>query len=271
MADDDFPQEISEDEATRRAMSIDTDAMLKELESMTDIEEPPAPEPEAAEAPELGVDEHGNDLPLPPAKDPVPPGYIEFEGRTWPIDEVRALLQLNQRMRDDPDVATRVSGAIAPPPETEPKLPEWIDPEDRTAVGLWHETQAAKTRAEQAERRLTAKSEEERRAHVVDSFRSAVSQFRTKHPNLNDEQVAQIADMTGRANIIEGLERTEGSLAAAFDRGMEMTMWSTPDLRSLALADQSDTVPANDKAQARKQKSRRTDGRDAGRRAPVDG
>ena len=63
------------------------------------------------------------------------------------------------------------------------------------------------------------------------------------HGAQADDQVRQIADATGRANIIEGLERTEGSLTAAFDRGMEMTMWGTPELRSLAQAANADNVP----------------------------
>ena len=100
----------------------------------------------------------------------------------------------------------------------------------------------AETARIQAEQRQTA--ERDQRARVVDSFRSAVGSFKSKYPNLSDEQVRQIADATGRANIIEGLERTEGSLTAAFERGMEMTMWGTPELRSLAQAANADNVAA---------------------------
>lgn len=244
-----FPTEMSE-----------VDAMLASLHELTDVENDddetstdPAGggEQAASEGSETVGDEGGDgDSITPPAL--APPGTIEFEGRFLPVDEVRQLLAFSERLKTEPDFATRVRDAATAPKETA-ALPAHVDPEDPFQVATWHELQAAKaeTARIQAEQRTNA--ERDQRARVVDSFRSAVSSFKVKYPNLTDDQVRQIADATGRANIIEGLESTEGSLTAAFDRGMEMTMWGTPELRSLASAANADTVTTK-KSQDRKSK-----------------
>lgn len=173
----------------------------------------------------------------------APPGTIEFEGQYLPIDEVRALLALNDRLKAEPETAQRVSDAIRPQERTN-VLPEWIDPEDATAVRLYEEVQSARAETARLQAQNNQSTERDQRARVVDSFRNAVSSFKAKYPGLSDEQIAKVADATGRANIVEGLERSEGSLTAAFDRGMEMTMWSDPNLRSLVAQAQQDKVPS---------------------------
>lgn len=179
----------------------------------------------------------------------APPGTIEVEGQYLPIDEVRALLALNDRLKAEPETAQRVSDAIKRQ-ERANVLPEWIDPEDSTAVRLYEEVQSARAETARLQAANNQTNERDQRARVVDSFRSAVSSFKSKYPGLSDEQIAKVADATGRANIVEGLERSEGSLTAAFDRGMEMTMWSDPNLRSLVAAAQSDSVrPKTDRKQ----------------------
>jgi hypothetical protein len=223
-----FPTEIS-----------DVDAMLAALNEI--VEEAPKPEeeepePVAAKDPyPHGVDEHGNDIkPDEPEVAIAPPGTIEFEGQYLPIDEVRALLALNDRLKAEPETAQRVADAISP--KTAPVanvLPDWVDPEDTTAVKLYEEVQAAKAETARLQAQNAQVNERDQRAKVVDSFRSAVSSFKAQYPHLTDEQIAKVADLTGRANIVEGLERSEGSLTAAFEKGMTMTLWSDPTLRSL--------------------------------------
>jgi hypothetical protein len=170
----------------------------------------------------------------------APPGTIEFNGRFIPVDEVEQLLAFSERLKTEPDFANRVREAAVPKTTTE--LPPHVDPEDAFQVATWHDLQAAKAETARLQAEQRTASERDQRARVVDSFRNAVSTFKAKYPGLTDDQVRQIADATGRANIIEGLERTEGSLTAAFDRGMEMTMWGTPELRSLAQVANADNV-----------------------------
>lgn len=247
---DDFPQEKSELEAA----FPDLDQMLDGLHEIAGTEpgETPGPSEEegGGEAPSEG--EEGSEE-VPTASSPTPPGYIDFEGQQLPVDQVRALLELDRKMREEPEVAARVGAALRPPAEPA-ALPEWIDPEDTQAVRLYQHSESVRAEANEAKAQLAQVSERDQRARVVDSFKTAVVQFRAKYPNLNDEQVAQIADATGRANIVEGLERTEGSLTQAFDRAMEMTMWGTPALRSLALASDGATV-SPDKSKERKSKT----------------
>jgi hypothetical protein len=209
---------------------------MSEVDALNEIRDEGTPEEEVEEEEvkaSLGVDEHGNDL-AEPEPEPVlaPPGTIEFEGRFLPVDEVRALLALNDKLKNEPETSTRVAAALKEP-EPANVLPSWIDPDDPTAVRLYEEVQSAKAETAKLQAQNNQRSEQDRRAQVVDSFRSAVSSFKGRYPDLTEEQVAKVADATGRANIIEGLERSEGSLTAAFDRGMEMTLWSDPGLRSL--------------------------------------
>jgi hypothetical protein len=253
-----FPRELSELDLAHAA--LDTDAMLAGLNDLTDIggdtsatsvDEETTEQPGDAQVTE-GDGGGGADATVPT---PVPPGMVDFEGKLLPVEEVRALLALSDRLKEDPEAAKRIAEAAKGPvaTDTPPALPSFIDPTDTTAVGLYREVEGLKAAEARREAQSRTNAESVRRANVVDSFRSAVSNFKAAHPNLTDEDVAKVADATGRMNIIEGLERHEGSLTAAFERGMEMTMWGTPELRSLAAADNADKV--SDKNKVRKQKS----------------
>jgi hypothetical protein len=225
----------------------EVDAMLASLHELTTVETDDEETSEGATEEGSGTDDaagaEGGDGPSDDTSPSLaPPGTIEFEGQYLPIDEVRQLLAFSERLKTEPDFASRVREAAVPKAATD-ELPAHVDPEDAFQVQTYRDLQAARaeTARIQAEQRTNA--ERDQRARVVDSFRGAVSSFKAKYPGLTDDQVRQIADATGRANIIEGLERTEGSLTAAFDRGMEMTMWGTPELRSLAQAANADNVP----------------------------
>lgn len=247
MSDDDFPRELSETDAAMAGI----DEMLAGLHDLTETNETNG-DADNGEGEEGGsADEtpvHVDD----PA-DPVPPGYLRFEGRDLPIDEVRGLLAFSERLKAEPDTAQRVATAVTAPTQTQ--LPDWIDPEDTATVKMYEHTEAIRAENSRLNAQVTQSAERDQRARVVDSFKSAVTAFKTEHPGLTDAQVAQIADATGRANIIEGLERSEGSLTAAFSKGMEMTMWGTPSLRSLALSDNDAKVTDNKSADRKKKAS----------------
>lgn len=193
---------------------------------------PPTPDEEEA---------GGGEVPTPSAP-LTPPGYIDFEGQQLPVADVRAFLELNERLRTDPAAAERVTQALQPPQEA-PKLPDWLDPEDTQSVQMWQHLQSVEQKANAITARAAHDHERENRARVVDGFRSGVAAFKAKYPHLNEDQIAQIARATGQANIVDGLEKTEGSIAAAFEKGMDMTMWGDPKLRSLAQPEGGTTVP----------------------------
>lgn len=258
---DTFPREIEQDEAT--AIALDTDAMLAELHELTGVlavdEESPTREgvEEQPAGDEPVVGEHDDASDTAPSTPAVPPGYLEFEGRILPVEEVRALLALNERMKAEPEVAYRIHQAVTPTP-TAPAaetIPDWVDQDDPFQVNMWREQQRTRAEAEAAQARLAAQSETERRAQVVDSFRAGMAEFRSQYPNLTDEQAAMVADLAGRAGILDGLERSEGSLKAAFVKGMDMTLWATPQLRSAVLGGTGATVPPNGKSEDRKVKA----------------
>ena len=197
---------------------------------------PPATEPEG-----------GEEEPTPQASAPLtPPGYIDFEGQQLPVADVRAFLELNERLRSDPAVAERVTKALQAPSE-DPKLPEWIDPEDQSTVQMYRHLQTIEQKANAFSAQAAQAAERDQRARVVDGFRAGVASFRARYPHLSDDQIAQISQATGRANIVDGLERTEGSISAAFDKGLEMVLWSDPKLRSLAQSEEQTTVPPKDR------------------------
>lgn len=209
-------------------------------ESTEETGETSQPGPEASE-----------EAPQPPAAPLTPPGYIDFEGQQLPVADVRAFLELNDRLKSDPAVAERVTKALAPPVEA-PPLPEWIDPEDRSTVNMWNHLQEVEKNANAVRFQAQQVAEREQRARVVDGFRAGVASFRARYPHLTEDQIAQVAQATGKANIVDGLERTEGSISAAFDKGLEMVLWSDPKLRSLAQGEAQTTVP--DKSKDRKGK-----------------
>lgn len=212
-------------------------------------EDAPQPDEEEVETPEptTGAGEGEEEPPSPQASAPLtPPGYIDFEGQQLPVSDVRAFLELNERLRSDPATAERVTKALSPPQET-PSLPDWIDPEDATTVQMYRHLEAVEQKANAFSAQAQQAAERDQRAKVVDGFRAGVSAFRAKYPHLDDDQIALVAQATGRANIVDGLERTEGSISAAFERGMEMTMWGDPKLRSLAEQDQQTKVPPKDR------------------------
>lgn len=247
-----FPRELSELETA----FPDTDAMLDELRELSGVSdeitdagehgtdaptrgagsEGEAPDPAATAGTEGGASSS-----LPPSV--APPGTVQIGDEFVPVQEAQALLEFSRRMRTEPEVATRVSDALTRP--TEPAaLPEWVDPDDAFQVNMYHQNQQAMAAQAQTTAELQARAQRDRQAHVVDSFRSALSNFRSAHPNLTETQVSAIAHSTP-PEIIDGLERKEGSVTAAFERAMEMTMWSDPELRSLALADNAGNVAAN--------------------------
>ena len=241
-----FATEVSEVDAMLAALHEMTDVdETTDQESSTGTEEHPAGDAGSEGLPAAG-DEEGEAVAQtsPPI---APPGTIEFEGQYLPIEDVRALVALNEKLKAEPETAQRVAEAITPKP-ADNVLPEWLDPDDTTSVRLYEEMQAAKAETARLQAHAAQTNERDQRARVVDSFRSAVSGFKAKYPDLSDDQIAKVADATGRANIVEGLERTEGSLTAAFDRGMEMTLWSDPALRSLVVEAQGDKVsPKSDR------------------------
>lgn len=212
-------------------------------------EEPSAPTEEPGDANPPEEPEPSEETPPPPTASLTPPGYIDFEGQQLPVADVRAFLELNERLRSDPAVAERVTKALQPPAET-PALPEWLDPEDTTAVNMYRELEAIKGRSNALAAQAAQVQERAQRAKVVDGFRAGVASFKARYPHLSEDQIAQIAQATGRANIVDGLERTEGSISAAFDKGLEMMLWSDPKLRSLAQPEAGATVP--DKSNKRK-------------------
>jgi hypothetical protein len=261
-----FPRELSLTDALHSALDLDTESLIDELNGMvgaTDTE----PDDKTATTDDTetggGTDDKttqgGADTGAPGSDDQpkaVPPGMIEFDGELLPEAEVRDLLALNARLKADPEAAQRIAEAAKAPAKVEDKgaeLPSFIDPEDPAAVALWTKLQALEANEARRNQEAANSREQTRRAQVVDSFRSAVSNFKVSHPNLTDADIARIADATGKANIVEGLERSTGSLTAAFEKGMEMSLWGDESLRSLALADNE--VKVTDKARDRKSKS----------------
>lgn len=216
----------------------------------------PEETPESGTGEETGAatpeTEGGEEAVAPPSAPLTPPGFIDFEGQHLPVADVRAFLELNERLRSDPAVAERVTKALSPPTEA-PALPDWLDPEDQSSVKMWQHLQSVEANANTLRAQATQSQEREQRARVVDGFRAGVASFRSRYPQLNEDQVAAVAQATGRANIVDGLERTEGSIAAAFDKGLEMVLWSDPNLRSLAQGDGTTTVPPKSKDRKAKQ------------------
>ena len=113
----------------------------------------------------------------------LPPGYVQVGDEILPENEWKALLELNRRVKNEPETATRVRAAIlgekplveqASDPDA---LPVWLNPDDEQAVFMFRQQQRIdrelqEIKAQEAQRAQQAQlsAEETRKSQVIDAF-----------------------------------------------------------------------------------------------------
>ena len=199
--------------------------------------------------------------------DLLPPGYVRVGEEVLSETEARALLELNRRVKDDPDTATRVRNALlgqqptqeqAPDPDA---LPAWLDPDDQQAVFQYRQTQRIDAELQEIKRNEAQRvqqqalsQEEARRVEVIDAFRGSMKEFRDDHPTFGPEDLKVITDRAASMGLLESPEKVGGTLRAGIVTALDTAMWSMPEYRERAAS--GATVPTKEqKSATRKQKS----------------
>jgi hypothetical protein len=199
----------------------------------------------------------------------VPPGMVAVGDDFISEQEARALLDLNRQVKEDPAKAAAIAAALgghvptqeAPAPVQSDALPEWIDPDDATAVAQHRETQELRSelaRIREAEQRREAEfrtqQEQSRRGQVVDAWRDAVATFRTAHPDFDEADIKVLADRAAGLGMLANPEAVGGSLRGGFEIALDAALWATPQYRERAMS--GATVPSKQEQSAsRKQKA----------------
>ena len=197
----------------------------------------------------------------------LPPGYVQVGDEVLPENEWKALLELNRRVKTDPDTATRVRAAIlgekpvveqVPDPD---QLPVWLNPDDEQAVFLFRQQQRidrelTEVRQQEATRQQQAKlsAQETRKVQVLDAFRTGMKEFRDEHPALGPEEMKEIISRASSMGLLENPEKVGETLQGGIITALDTAMWSLPDIREKVAG--GATVPDKQKqSSTRKQKS----------------
>lgn len=255
---------------------LDIDAMLEDLHN--DFQEPektgrPEDDEEfARSAPYTGTGatadaEVDETPPLPELDSVLPPGFVQFGDEILPENEVKALVELNRRVKSDEDTARRVRAAVLneqPAQQQAPEadaLPVWIDPDDQPAVHMYRQQQRIEAELEALKRESTQRDQAQAQAQesarvteVRDAFRVSMKEFRDEHPVFDLTDLNAIANRAASLGLLEHPEKVGGTLKGGIVTALETAMYATPEFREKAAA--GATVRTQEQKSAnRKQKS----------------
>lgn len=187
----------------------------------------PAEPPVATPAPggELGGDIERTPVP------PAPPSALD----AIPPDRQAVLLSLDRAMQD-PDLRSRVLGALEPPAPAPappaPQLPAHIDPESFEAQ-MWTRLNQIGERMDQMASAEIERLEQARFTQRASAAANeAGSRFAARYEGrLSHEDVAAIATQAGSSGIAERFANGAPDLAAAFDQALEHVLWTNESWR----------------------------------------
>lgn len=206
------------------------------------------------------IDEETDDNePVPPVvpdeiTDPVQPQTVLVNGQQVPLADVQRLWEFDQFLRSNPDAAERVQQAVTPPqspvppaaetpPANEVTPPEFLDLEDPKDKFFWDQILANKQQLDTFTRQAQQIAEAESQRRYTEDAECAVANFRTQHPNFNDDQILSLRQHARDMNIIGALAATTSNLIDAFSRNLELAAMDSPDLRTIYLTPEEPPVP----------------------------
>jgi hypothetical protein len=192
----------------------------------------------------------GDGAPAPGTDAGLSDDVFELAGTKLTGPEARALLHIRKQLMDHPEMSGRFSeilqtaGKPPPPPvvDTPPdppelKLPDFIDPDDETAKGIWQSVVELRARHEAQERRQTEMQAEEQAQRVRRDVSAGQAAFKAAHPDLSPEDLAAVYATTS-ANVDVGqiMANFPGDPAQGIARAYEVGARIDDRLRDKVLA-----------------------------------
>ena len=191
-------------------------------------------------------------------------GRLELAGTPLTQQEAETLLGIRKLLIDHPDlgpkfnelVAEKITGRPAGGTQddeggtpTPPALPDYIDPDDQQSVRLWNEIQELRNRQEASDTRAEEAVQAAGQSKVQADISAAVDRFKVAHPDLTDEDIANIRNYTSANVNIPGvmsnypMDPVEGLV-----KSLEIGSLTDPATRDKVLHVKQDDKGAADKA-----------------------
>lgn len=210
---------------------------------------PPAPAPVSQAGDEDGGTGTGDDggVTAPPAAEPPAPYVAPDPFMAIPAERRASLLALDQIMLSTPGAVDRVFDVLKPTPEVPrpaPTLPEGIDPEDPVAA-IWHQNQTILDRFDRMDREQQEAVRAEAQAQRQNmAATAAVTNFRSRYPDLSPSDVAALSQSLGASGIPQALVARPGvDPQASYEEALEIGLWRDPDLRARVTGAPSVSAP----------------------------
>lgn len=201
--------------------------------------------------------------PTPVVTPPATPteGHVLVNGKEIPLEDIQRLYDFDQFLRQNPDAAQRVQAAVQPvvPAPADPPAPanqevaltppEFLDLEDPAQKFMWDSYVRTQTELAQINQRDSIRERQVSQSRAVADMDQALTQWKTAHPNFNEDQIIEVRKHAAQMNVIDSLLATSSTPVDALVRAMDLAALDNPTLRTVYLD------PEIHKTQTAKQRS----------------
>lgn len=219
-------------------------------------------------------DETVDDTPTPVEPPPAPatgdvtpppttpqPDHVLVNGQSVPLADIQRLYEFDQYLRNNPDAASRVQQAVATPtvppavqptpapPADEVKPPDFLDMDDPAHKFMWESHLEQQRQLQSFQQMQAAREQEALNQKALSEMDTALSKFRSLHPNFNDDQITEMRRHAASMNIASAVMATTVNPVDGFVRILDLAAMDHPDLRTVYL------TPAESPTPTRKQRS----------------
>lgn len=236
------PNEI-DPEAAAAEGDFDIDKMLSEADRIMEAHNPTEPGAEPEPEPVVDVPRET------PAPEPTPQvaAVAPDPLSELPPERRAAMLSLDQILTTDPakrDAVLRVlAGEPEPTPEPEPQLPEEIDPNSFEAR-MYLENLETRKAVNQIAQRMASQEQVTQAQTAADHARAAAASFSAKHPELEQEDVYEIARYAGNSGVAGAfVEANRAQPVAQLEQAFESVLYGNEVFRSKVIPKAEAVVP----------------------------